>query len=109
VKKGLLLIPASGKCPRGATALTWNLPGTTGARGLPGLVGRTGQSGSQGAAGAAGSAGHEGPRGDAGPPGVAGPRLSGLNGLSCSKGGGGQGTITIVGDDATGVEELQCQ
>ena len=77
--KVLTVAQAGGRCPRGTTAITWNItgpqgpPGPSGARGPTGLPGSPGPTGSPGPAGSPGPTGSPGPMGSPGPTGPTGP------------------------------------
>jgi Collagen triple helix repeat (20 copies) len=60
------------KCPRGYTALSWNVKGPTGARGPAGSRGPQGTQGAQGAQGPQGTPGAQGAQGPQGTPGAQG-------------------------------------
>ncbi len=108
----LVLQDAGSTCPKGTTAVTWNVQGpagATGPAGPPGAMGPAGPPGATGPAGAAGADGATGPAGADGATGPAGPAgpassLDGLNGTPCENGAGN----AHVGYDSAGNASIQC-
>ncbi len=109
-------------CRRGEVPLSWNVQGPAGARGATGPagpagpagargpIGATGPQGVAGANGAQGARGATGPAGPTGPQGPAGPRLGTLdelNGSACHA-PGGNGTLSVSYDTATGAAVIKC-
>ena len=102
------------RCAAGASLISWNATGPTGASGPKGNTGATGQAGPKGNAGAAGpkgdtgATGPAGSRGDNGATGPAGPQgsqgLKGDQGIQGPKGDTGAGfgtTFTWTGSSTT--------
>ncbi len=84
-----VLQDAGASCPKGTTAISWNMQGPSGLTGSPGPAGPTGP------------AGAAGPAGPTGPAGAAGPTTAGPGGLNATVVTNTQGNIGVDYDFAT--------